>query len=202
MIVFKFPSPPGMVFHHAVSQTAAPASPAAAAPVLSRETQTLRTAAHGCQTRRHAAVQMARRGIVLDASHDRVLTPGAYVTAAEELEKLGALGLAGEPARRARAQLLARELRALQAVGRLRACAAAEARAAAMERRLAALGALQRWPLRNAGRIWVDTPCTARARELHDMWAALGVPVTSEGRRLAALADRNHCHTWQQGNRD
>ena len=86
----------------------------------------------------------------------------ALRTFLQELQKLQALGLAGEAAHRTRAQLLARELRALQAVDRLRACAAAEARAGAMERRLAALGALKRWPLRNAGRVWVDTPSAAQ----------------------------------------
>jgi len=65
------------VFHHAVSQTAAAAAPPPRAPRPSRETQTRRTAAHGSQTPREAALQMPRRGVVLDASRDRAVSAGA-----------------------------------------------------------------------------------------------------------------------------
>jgi hypothetical protein len=55
-----------------------------------------------------------------------------------------------------------RELRAAQALDRLRRCAAAEARAGALEARLAAAGAPRRWPLSNARWAAVDTPATSR----------------------------------------
>ncbi len=80
----------------------------------------------------------------------------------QELARLAAAGLAGEAARRARGRLLARELRAAQALDRLRRCAAAEARAGALEARLAAAGAPHRWPLSNARWAAVDTPATSR----------------------------------------
>ncbi len=65
------------MFHHAVSQTAPPPPPRPHEPRPSRETQTRRTAAHGSQTPREAALQMPRRGLVLDASHDRAVAAGA-----------------------------------------------------------------------------------------------------------------------------
>ena len=67
----------GAVIHHAGSQTAAAAPAAAAPPQRSCETQTLRTATGRTQTSRDKAVQMARRGIVLDTSRDRTLVLGA-----------------------------------------------------------------------------------------------------------------------------
>lgn len=72
----------GAVYHNADCQTPRSTAPVDAPPALSRETQTLRTAAHACQAPRHVAVQMARRGLVLDASRDRVLRPGALLLAA------------------------------------------------------------------------------------------------------------------------
>ena len=71
----------GTVYYNADCQTPRAAAPASAAPALSRASQTLRTAAAACQAPRHAAVQMARRGLVLDASRDQMLRPGELLLA-------------------------------------------------------------------------------------------------------------------------
>eukprot|EP00878_Enallax_costatus_P040749 GHUV01047112.1.p1 GENE.GHUV01047112.1~~GHUV01047112.1.p1 ORF type:complete len:236 (+),score=93.19 GHUV01047112.1:695-1402(+) len=85
----------GIVYHHACSQT--PPQPkqqrggkgvaAAAASLerlekLTRQTQTVKAASTSSQTVREAATQMARPGLELDTSGDRVLEARPYIPAA------------------------------------------------------------------------------------------------------------------------
>ncbi|WIA10090.1 hypothetical protein OEZ85_010297 [Tetradesmus obliquus] len=86
----------GALYHHACSQTPQAATQkgrqqaAAAAEQglpakqkLCRETQTIKAANTSCQTVREAATQMARPGLELDCSGDRLLTPRPYTTSEE-----------------------------------------------------------------------------------------------------------------------
>jgi hypothetical protein len=78
----------GAVYHHAGTQTPKAAAASTAHKLRSRDCQTTTVKTRGVQNVREACTQMARPDVLLDESEDRVVLPGAYVTA-EERERCG-----------------------------------------------------------------------------------------------------------------
>ncbi|GBG00116.1 hypothetical protein Rsub_12857 [Raphidocelis subcapitata] len=84
----------GATFHHAATQApAAPPPPPPRPPRACRETQTVRRAAAAAQTLREAGTQMARPGLLLDESGDRVVGARTYITAREVVARREAAAL-------------------------------------------------------------------------------------------------------------
>lgn len=73
----------GAVFHHAATQTQRVQAVEAAHAMRSRDSQTTTVKTRGVQNVREASTQMARADVLLDESRDRVVMPGAYVSAEE-----------------------------------------------------------------------------------------------------------------------
>jgi hypothetical protein len=106
----------GATFHHAAAQTPPPGPPPPPPPPRAcRETQTVARGSRGTQTLREASTQVARPGVVLDESGDRVVTANTYVTAREVVARREAAALTiqrharGMAARRRAAALRARK---------------------------------------------------------------------------------------------
>lgn len=72
-----------VVYHHAVTQTPRKPKYTEKDRKYSRETQTVKQLTRSQQTQREQGTQMARPGVLLDDSEDRVMTPRPYITADE-----------------------------------------------------------------------------------------------------------------------
>ena len=78
----------GLVYHHASTNTERRRRMEDPDRRLTRETQTFIMATHTVQSSRECGTQMARKGLLLDDTKDKVLVPGTYVTSEEHAARV------------------------------------------------------------------------------------------------------------------
>lgn len=79
----------------------------------------------------------------------------------------------------ARARLLAKETRMLQAIGRLKGDAAVANKGERVQKMLDAMASAKKWEMSDGEVAAIHTPFTSRAKELADLYRGLGLPVTA-----------------------
>jgi hypothetical protein len=94
---------------------------------------------------------------------------------------------ADETRRAGLSQLLQREQKLLQTIDRLRSQAADANRDASVRGKLAAMAQPKRWQLSDGEIVEVHTPYTTRAKELHELYNGLRLPLLSIDERLDVL---------------
>ena len=88
----------------------------------------------------------------------------------------------------ARAELLAKETRMLQAIQRLKSEAAEVNKESRVSKMLSTMAAPKKWEMADGEVASIQTPFTTRAKELSELYRGLGLPVTAGGEQTDGAA--------------